>query len=58
MNKNKSAIFFSPNCDQESKDDVHNSLQIAVEALGESYFGLPTAAERGQPMCSTMFQQG
>lgn len=47
VNKNKSAIFFSPNCEQESKNEVHASLQIPTEALGERYLGLPTAAERG-----------
>jgi hypothetical protein len=47
VNKNKSAVFFSPNCEQECKDDVHKSLQIPTEALGERYLGLPTAAERG-----------
>jgi hypothetical protein len=47
VNKNKSAIFFSPNCEQVCKDDVHMSLQIPTEALGERYLGLPMAAERG-----------
>jgi hypothetical protein len=47
VNKNKSAIFFSPNCEQESKNEVHASLQIPTEALGERYLGLPTAAGRG-----------
>ena len=37
MNKGKSAIFFSPNCDSESKEAVHTSLQIRTEALGEKY---------------------
>lgn len=47
MNKNKSAIFFSPNCEQACKDEVHESLQIPTEALGERYLGLPTTAKRG-----------
>jgi hypothetical protein len=47
VNKSKSAVFFSPNCEQECKADVHESLQIPNEALGERYLGLPTAAERG-----------
>jgi hypothetical protein len=47
VNKGKSAVFFSPNCDQECKDEVLSSLQIDTEALGEKYLGLPTAAERG-----------
>lgn len=29
------------------KDEVHDSLQIGTEALGERYLGLPTTAERG-----------
>jgi hypothetical protein len=44
VNKQKSAIFFSENCEQGDKEVVHNSLQIQVEALGEKYLGLPTAA--------------
>jgi hypothetical protein len=47
VNKHKSAVFFSPNCQQDCKDEVHASLQIPNEALGEHYLGLPTAAERG-----------
>ena len=47
VNKHKSAIFFSPNFLQDCKDEVHTSLQIPNEALGERYLGLPTAAERG-----------
>jgi hypothetical protein len=47
VNKGKSAIFFSLNCDDESKLVVHGSLQISTEALGEKYLGLPTSAERG-----------
>lgn len=47
VNKQKSAIFFSPNCQQGNKDEVHTSLQIPNEALREKYLGLPTAAGRG-----------
>lgn len=47
VNKHKSAVFFSPNCLQDYKDEVQESLQIPNEALGEQYLGLPTAAERG-----------
>jgi hypothetical protein len=43
INRQKSAIFFSTNCDQQVKDDVKASLQINTEALGERYLGLPTA---------------
>lgn len=47
VNKHKSAVFFSPNCLQDCKDEVQACLQIPNEALGERYLGLPTAAERG-----------
>jgi hypothetical protein len=47
VNKQKSAIFFSPNCQQDCKVEVHSSLQIPQEALGEKYLGLPTATGRG-----------
>jgi hypothetical protein len=44
VNKGKSAVFFSENCDQDTKREVHEGLQIPTEALGEKYSGLPTAA--------------
>ena len=47
VNKNKSAVFFSPNCNKECRSEVLTRLQIDTEALGEKYLGLPTAAERG-----------
>ena len=47
VNKAKSAVFFSPNCDQQCKEQVHGSLGITTEALGERYLGIPTAAEGG-----------
>ena len=47
VNKNKSAIFFSSNCQQDCKFEVQESLQIPNEALAERYLGLPTAAQRG-----------
>lgn len=47
VNKQKSAILFSTNCQQGNKEEVHTSLQISTEALGEKYLGLPTAAGRG-----------
>lgn len=28
VNKNKSAVFFSPSCQQDCKEEVHSSLQI------------------------------
>jgi hypothetical protein len=42
VNKEKSVIFYSNNCQFEDKEAIHNSLQINVEALGEKYLGLPT----------------
>ena len=47
MNKQKSAIFFSANSEQECKQEVQAILQIPNEALGERYLGLPTSAGRG-----------
>jgi hypothetical protein len=44
VNKNKSTVFFSSTCEQEVKAEVHSSLQIPIEALGERYLGLPTIA--------------
>lgn len=43
VNKHKSAVFFSENCDQATKQEVIQALQIPNEALGEKYLGLPTA---------------
>jgi hypothetical protein len=44
VDKAKSAIFFSENCDQDMRRAVRSSLQIQTEeALGERYLGLPTA---------------
>ncbi|GJN37087.1 hypothetical protein PR202_gb26009 [Eleusine coracana subsp. coracana] len=46
VNKQKSAIFFSPNTDDEVKGSIHSILDISMEALGERYLGLPTAVGR------------
>ena len=46
MNKDKSAVFFSSNCDTDAKEVVRNELQIETEALAEKYLGLPTALGR------------
>jgi hypothetical protein len=43
VNKQKSALFFSDNCEDVVKEEVMQALQIPTEALGESYLGLPTA---------------
>jgi hypothetical protein len=47
VNKSKSTIFFSENCGQEVKEEVHESLQIPTEALGEKYLGLLTGDNVG-----------
>ena len=46
VNKEKSAIFFSSNCQDEEKAEVSLVLQIDTEALAEKYLGLPTAIGR------------
>lgn len=43
VNKKKSAVFVSENCDQDAKQMVHAKLEIPTEVLGEKYLGLPTA---------------
>lgn len=43
VNKGKSAVFFSENCDDQVKQVVHTKLEIPTEALEERYLGLPTA---------------
>ncbi|GJN28083.1 hypothetical protein PR202_gb16165 [Eleusine coracana subsp. coracana] len=43
VNKGKSAVFFSENCEDEVRLEVMDGLQITIEALGEKYLGLPTA---------------
>jgi hypothetical protein len=46
VNREKSAIFFSKNCPEETKSEVTQSLNIQREALEEKYLGLPTAVGR------------
>ena len=46
VNKEKSTVLFSSNCDDAAKQDVHSVLQIETEALAERYLGLPTALGR------------
>ena len=43
VNLAKSAIFFSDNCDQDTKEQMKQTKGITIEALGEKYLGLPTA---------------
>jgi hypothetical protein len=46
VNKNKSAILFSRNCEDDMKTIVHAALGISSEAKIEKYLGLPTALGR------------
>jgi hypothetical protein len=46
INRDKSAIFFSKNCTDESKNEVRNCLDIQKEALEEKYLGSPTSVGR------------
>jgi hypothetical protein len=42
VNKEKSAILFSPCTSNTHKIEVKNTLNIQVEAFSEKYLGLPT----------------
>lgn len=46
INKDKSAVFFSSNCDDQMKEMVRQELHIDTEALCDKYLGLPTALGR------------
>jgi hypothetical protein len=46
VNKSKSDVFFSKNCDKASHNVVLQSLGIDKEALEETYMGLPMALGR------------
>jgi len=46
VNRDKSAVFFSANCDDACKQEVREVLHIDSEALAEKYLGLPTALGR------------
>ena len=46
VNKEKSAIFFSPCTSEDHRNAVKASLNIQVEAFSEKYLGLPTAVGR------------
>jgi hypothetical protein len=43
VNRDKSAVFFSANCDDNGKTEVRSIPHIDTEALVEKYLGLPTA---------------
>lgn len=45
VNKEKFAIFFSQNCDDNMKKEVLETLDIPNEALAEKYLGLPTTVD-------------
>lgn len=46
VNRDKSAVFFSKNCEGEVKEMVRHELHIQTEALSDRYLGLPTALGR------------
>ena len=46
VNKQKSTVFFSANCEDETKKLVLETLGINSEAVGEKYLCLPTALGR------------
>jgi hypothetical protein len=46
VNRAKSAVFFSTNCTDVMKQEVHDFSGIDAEALVEKYLGLPTALGR------------
>jgi hypothetical protein len=43
VNREKSAVFYRKNCDEDMKSEVGAGLDIPNEALTEKYLGLPTA---------------
>jgi hypothetical protein len=46
VNIQKSAIFFSANCQDQAKEEMLQLTGITTEALFEKYLGLPTAVGR------------
>ena len=46
VNKDKSAVFFSSNCDEQVKQEFRHELHIETEALSDKYLGLPTVVGR------------
>lgn len=51
VNFDKSAIFFSRNCDEHARQLVRQELHIETKALSDKYLGLPTAL--GQSITGT-----
>lgn len=58
VNKNKSTIFFSNNCEQPAKQEMHDALQIPNEALGEKYLGLRPWLEKSLMVLLIMWLTG
>lgn len=48
INKNKSAIFFNPNTDEDTKNSIMTILNISNVAMNEKYLGLPTIVRRNK----------
>lgn len=46
VNRDKSSVFFSANCEESCKQEVRSVLHIDTKALAEKYLGLPTALGR------------
>jgi hypothetical protein len=46
VNREKSSVFYSKNCDEDMKTQVQYGLDIPNEALAERYLGLPTTLGR------------
>lgn len=56
VNKQKSAIFFSDNCQTEDRTAVHDSLGIENEALGENIWDYQHQLGRCLMECSSTYQ--
>lgn len=57
VNKDKSAIFFSSNCDERVKQEFRHELHIETEALSDKYLGLPTPVGRSSTEAFDFMQQ-
>jgi len=43
INRDKSAVLFSPNTSSDDKEEVRQALNIVLEAKNEKYLGLPVS---------------
>ena len=43
INRDKYAVFFSPNTSSDDKEEVRQALNIVLEAKNEKYLGLPVS---------------